>query len=98
MSQFNCFKNDSETTGSPPGKTIKDVEYNLDGFILTSYDGSEDEDVDVYFMTMFTLSRFRRDVMKLAVDEFPKEYALKTNALGPKCKFFSEEMELCILD
>ena len=36
-------------------------------------EGAADEDNDKYFMSIFTLSRFRKDLMVLSVELFPEE-------------------------
>ena len=88
------------TTAVPTGKTIKSIQYDLERFILNfdpigsdSEDESmssnvEKEDLDERFATSFTLSKFRKDLMVLALEKFPEEYALKTKSLGPKCKLY----------
>ena len=78
----------------PTGKTIKDIEYDLDTFIFSPEDIlDEDEVEDVVddnerFISLFTLSRFRKDMIMLALEQFPEEYSLKTKILGSKCKLF----------
>lgn len=63
--------------------------------------GSESSDVDddlvvgdEYFTSVFTLSKFTSDIMKLAVENFAKEYELETKkALGKgRVIFFQEEL------
>ena len=39
-------------------------------------------------MSLFTLSRFRKDIMVLAVGLFPEEFALDKESLGTMYKFF----------
>ena len=43
------------------------------------------------FMNLFTLSRFRKYIMVLAVELFPEEYASDKKSLGPKCKLFCQQ-------
>jgi len=85
-------------TGVPSGKTIKEVTYYLRPFIIggESDDVSEDSHpslggegevmTDEDFISTFTLSRFRKDLMVLAVEKFPEEYGFAKKGLGPKCK------------
>ena len=38
--------------------------------------------------TSFTLSRFRKDLIVMAMNEFPEEYGIGKMSLGSKCKLF----------
>ena len=86
-------------TGVSSGTTTKQILYNLSKFYLKRKEtdienrgyesGSESSDVDdlvvgdEYFTSVFTLSKFTSDIMKLAVENFAKEYELETKkALG----------------
>lgn len=71
-------------------------------FIKTCQD-YEREDIDSnmilhhdHYSSLFTLLRFRRDVMGVAVDRFPEEFILKLNALDPKCKLFFQKGWNCL--
>ena len=77
-------KANSKLTVVPKGKTNKEFVYSLDNFIIvpnqlfddqesTLDEGSRDE----YFSSLFTLSRFRKDMMLLAMEKFPEEYAIE---------------------
>ena len=86
-------------TGVPPGKTIKELTYELRPFIIggDNDDGSAGSDgllgtvMDEDFVSIFTLSRFRKDMMELAVNKFPEEYSLEKKAVGPKSKLFIQK-------
>lgn len=72
------------------------MEYDLDAFIFSPEDISEGEEGDVVdenerFISLFTLSRFRKDMITLALEQFPEESSLKTKSLGSKCKLFSQK-------
>ena len=80
-----CRKN-TTTTGVPSGKTNKELEYDLEHYIIGGLVDDEDsissistEYNDEFFKHNFTLSKFRRDLMVLALEKFPEEYALKKN-------------------
>ena len=82
-------------TGVPSGKTNKKLSYDLSPYIIggkddTSISSSDDKDEvdDEEFINSFTLSLFRKDLMVLAGDQFPEEYAVTKKSLGPKCKLF----------
>lgn len=89
-------KNDSITTGVPSGKTIISIDYKLEDFIIGDSDSSEsnppssksEDQSDEFFSLSFTLPKFRKDLMLLAVKKFPQEYAIDKKALGPKCKLY----------
>jgi len=92
------------TTGVPSGKTNKDVQYDLDRYILSSLDQdgnasvSSCEDFELFgqrdeeFVETFTLSKFRTDLMIDAVKKFPEEYAPKKKALGKQCKLYFQKL------
>lgn len=46
------------------------------------------EEGNEYLTSRFTLSRFWKKLMMLAVEQFPEEYAVRTKSLGKKCKLF----------
>ena len=91
----------SKITCVPAGKTNKQLGYSIERFILGGGEGDTDEDeedVDVdkvlnndeFFRMMFTLSRFRKDIMVLALELFPEEYSVECKSLGPRCKLFCQ--------
>ena len=91
----------SKVTCVPPGKTNKQFVFNLDRFIVSGnedgvdetsedIDGRDESEEDEYFVSMFTLSRFRKDVMMVAMELFPEEYSLESKSLGPRCKLFCQ--------
>ena len=89
-------KNKSKVTCVPSGKTNKEFEYDLSNFILNDAEDDDDSnnadcDRDEYFMSLFTLSRFRKDMMLLALLNFPEEYLLATRSLGKSCKLFCQK-------
>ena len=56
----------------------------MDGNDEIGSDDESDSSVmvgDEYFMRSFTLSKFRSDLMKLAVEHFPREYGSSKKAL-----------------
>ena len=93
-----------KVTCVPPGTTNKQVIYSIDRFILVREEGEvgdkvEDEagggvdevgDKDEYLMSFFTLSRFRKDMMVAALEQFPEEYLVENKSLGPVCKLFCQ--------
>lgn len=96
------------TTGVPKGKTTKDIQYELERFILhssneeapnsnnSSAEASNEinehkRENDESFKSCFTLSKFRKDLMQLAVQKFPEEYAPKSKSHGPKCKLYIQK-------
>ena len=95
-------KKNAVTTGVPAGKVNKEITYDLRPLIHNggpddaSYDsspslGDEVQTNDENFIDTFTLSSFRKDLMELAVDKFPEEYALNKKSLGRKCKLFVQK-------
>ena len=48
-------------------------------------------------MSIFTLSRFRKDVMVATLEQFPEEYSVESKSLGTRCKLFyqSQWNSLC---
>ena len=86
-------------TGVPPGKTIKELTYELRPFIIggDNDDGSTGSErllgdvMDEDFVSVFTLSRFRKDLMEMAVSKFPEEYSLEKKGIGPKSKLFVQK-------
>ena len=76
----------------PSGKPVRDIQYDLNKFILSPLGTNSSNDIeDECFLTCFRLSRFRSDVMRLAIEKYPKEYALKMKSLGPKCKLYFQK-------
>ena len=53
----------------------------------------DDEEVvsDKDFISVFALSRFRLDLMVLAVEHFVEEYAVGKKSLRPNCKLFIQK-------
>ena len=95
-------KKNGVTTGVPAGKVNKDISYDLAPFIIGGSRGNDlsiddqnsiasNDAVDEEFMRLFTLSKFRKDLMLIAIDKFPEEYKLETKSLGPKCKLFLQK-------
>ena len=91
-------KKDKVTTGVPPGKTHKEVTYDLSPFIICGINddssesvGDDDEEVDEVFANTFTLSHFRKELMAVAADQFSEEYAVGRCSLGRKCKLFVQK-------
>ena len=91
----------TKVTCVPPGKTNKQFIYNIDRFIVSGneegvdetsedIDGRGESEDDEYFLSVFTLSRFRKDVMIIAMELFPEEYLLERKSLGPRCKLFCQ--------
>ena len=73
-------KNKSKVTCVPSGKTNKEFEYDLSHFILNEAEDDDDSDNadcdrDEYFMSLFTLSRFRNNMMLLALLNFRRNFA-----------------------
>ena len=61
-------------------------------------DSNMEETRDEYFWSGFRLSKFRKEVMKLAVANFPDEYNFKTKSLGEKSKlYFKKEWNSSLL-
>ena len=88
------------TTGVPSGKTNKGLTYDLSPFIIggdkddisTDSGPLEDNEVgDEEFIVSFTLSKFRKDLMVLAMENFKEEYGLAKKTLGRKCKLFIQK-------
>ena len=85
----------------PPGKTSKEIMFDLRPFIVGAIDddsdGSglllddEDGNVDERFDDKLTLSFFQKELMVLALNEFPEEYALVKKSLGRRCKLFVQK-------
>ena len=46
---------------------------------------------DEEFISKFTLSKFWKDLMMMAVQSFPEEYGLDKKSIGPKCKLFIQK-------
>ena len=96
--EMQLHKNTS-ITGVPSGRTNKEIACDLDYHVFTpDAPDAFDEDVkcdmpdeDERFVSMFTLSRFRKDLMLHAIGDFPEECALKTTSLGAKCKLFCQK-------
>ena len=91
----------SKITCVPPGKTNKQFVYNVDRFIDSGneegvdetsedIDGRGENEDDEYFLSVFTLSRFRKDVMIIAMELFPEEYLLERKSVRPRCKLFCQ--------
>jgi hypothetical protein len=77
------------TTAPPQGTTNKDIMYDLQKYIsggsfLIDNTSDNEEEEDETFDNFFTLSRFRVEVMKLAVEKFSSHYSLNTHSLGPQ--------------
>ena len=47
--------------------------------------------MDEAFLMTFTLSHFRKELMAVAADQFPEEYAVGRSSLGRKCKLFVQK-------
>ena len=65
--------------------------YNLVPYIITVNDNESLDDnntVDEEFSDNFTLSRFRKDLMATARDDFAGEYSVGKKSLGRKCKLY----------
>jgi len=81
-------------TGVPSGKTNEGIINDLDYFISSPDCSDEDEidnndqDQDEHFVYYLTFSRFRRDMILYAVNEFPEEYSVEKKSLGSTCKLF----------
>ena len=87
----------SVVTGVPGGKLSKELMYDLGKFITVSENvlegSSNDEEViaDENFVSSFTLSQLRLDLMVLAVEHFAEEYAVGKKSLGTNCKLFIQK-------
>ena len=83
-------KRESVKTGVHVGKIVKEMIYDLILFISRGFDKNsldeESEVADEDFIEDFTLSRFRKDLMGLARDEFAEEYSVAKKSLGRKVK------------
>ena len=88
-------------TGVPTGKIVSELSFDLSPYIIGGKDASDSDDSldsmvtntisDEEFISTFTLSRFRKDVMVMAVQSFPEEYGLDKKSVGPKCKLFIQK-------
>ena len=80
------FEKKSKTTTCPPSSnTFKELQYSLIGHIASS------ENKDDEFLASFTLSKFRSDLMSLAISNLPSEYGIKTKSLGKRCKLYFQK-------
>ena len=91
-------KRNSSVTGVPSGKIVSELSYDLSPYIIGGKDVSDSDDSldsmvtntisDEEFISKFTLSKFRKDLMMMAVQSFPEEYGLDKKSIGLKCKLF----------
>ena len=87
-------KNFFTITGVSSGKTNKEFVFDLDPFIFLPADCLDSEelvDEDERFIALFSLSRFRKDMLQMSMEKFPEEYAVRTKSLGPRCKLFHQK-------
>ena len=92
------YRKSATTTGVPSGRTTKDVNYDLKRFILPDLENESDSDsvssdnaIDDSFVHLFTLSKFRKEMMIIAVEQFSEEYGIRKKAVGTKCKLYLQK-------
>ena len=99
------MKKKSVVTGVPSGKTNKYMLFDLHPHFIRggddesnssgpSNDDDDEEDTGTGgedFIDAFTLSRFQKDLMMLASDQFPEECDIRKNSLGRKCKMLLQK-------
>ena len=56
-------------------------------FFVHQNDEQEDEKISSYF----TLSFFRRDMLQLAIDEYPSEYAIEKKVIGEHSRLYVQK-------
>ena len=99
-------KKNVTVTCVPKGKTNKDIHYSLSNYIakrtsnVSVFDSDDESNEnsfsnvfvnDEYFLSRFSLSRFRGELMKIAVEQFPEEYGPNKKALGAQVKLFIQK-------
>ena len=88
-------------TGVPPGKTSKELMFDLGTFIVGGVDDDSDDSSpslddaddngDERFDDTLTLSFFCKELMVLAMNGFPEEYSILKKSLGRRCKLFVQK-------
>ena len=95
------LKKNFNVTGVPFGNIIHEMIFDISQYIIGGKDDDDLDSVDSMvtlkviqdekIVSTFTLSRFCKDVLIMAVQTFPEEYGLDKNTVGPNSKLFIQK-------